>query len=204
MLKKALWTVSVVITLFFLVSVLYLLFILSAIDGKDYSTKELEEYFDNNEATIYELKAYFEQLATKDYLVELEFEDDYTLSRVVIGSLKTSNGDSSFFQEWDIAINSSEGNTILSSLGWTLTDVNLLKSKLDKAGCIGINNESPMKINFQRSGMGMYSFNLFDDPLSAKQLQQYNDSCTYILIQEHVAIEYGGGAIGAQCFYKFE
>ena len=81
-------------------------------------------------------------------------------------------------------------------------DVKNLKDKLDKANCIGVTSGEPCNISFQRSGMGMYSFNVFDKPIPEREKAQYNDSCTYILANDKLVLEYGGGAIGSQCFYN--
>ncbi len=35
-----------------------------------------------------------------------------------------------------------------------------------------------------------------------KLKKNYNDSCTYILLNNKLVLEYGRGAIGSQCFYN--
>ena len=88
-------------------------------------------------------------------------------------------------------------------MGWTRETLEKLKEKLDRADCIQIKNGEPTKIGYKRSGLGMYSFNIFDKPIPNDLIDQYNDSCTYILMNRKLVLEYGGGAIGSQCFYKF-
>ena len=51
-----------------------------------------------------------------------------------------------------------------------------------------------------RSGMGKYSLKLFDIDLTNDQIKQYNDGCTYIFYKKNIVLEYGGGAVGSQCF----
>jgi hypothetical protein len=83
-----------------------------------------------------------------------------------------------------------------------LLPLKTLKEKLDKANCIQIESGEPAKIGFQRSGMGMYSFNVFDNPIPDSLRNNYNDSCTYIMATDRLVLEYGGGAVGSQCFYN--
>jgi hypothetical protein len=52
--------------------------------------------------------------------------------------------------------------------------------------------------------MGRYSFNLFDKPIADSLKTAYNDGCTYIMVNDRLVLEYGGGAIGSQCFYNLE
>jgi hypothetical protein len=48
--------------------------------------------------------------------------------------------------------------------------------------------------------MGKYYYNIFDRPIPDSLKAEYNDSCTYILYNDKVVLEYGGGAVGPQCF----
>lgn len=75
-----------------------------------------------------------------------------------------------------------------------------LKEKMDNANCISVESGEPFTIGYQRSGMGMYFYNLFDKPLTDSLKKAYNDGCMHILYNEKVALELGGGAIGQQCF----
>lgn len=86
----------------------------------------------------------------------------------------------------------------LALLHWNEAAIKKIRTMLDKAGCIGITNGEPVVIDFRYSDLGMYSYNLFGNPITDKA--RYNDSCRYILYNEHVVLEYGGGAIGPQCF----
>lgn len=52
--------------------------------------------------------------------------------------------------------------------------------------------------------MGMYSFIVFDKPMNDSLKAQYNDGCTFICVNNRLALEYAGGAIGGQCFYNLK
>ncbi|HET6225030.1 MAG TPA: hypothetical protein VFF27_02050 [Bacteroidia bacterium] len=108
------------------------------------------------------------------------------------------------FLEWNLKIDSERMDSILKPLGWTRETLELLKEKLDDANCIQIESGEPAKIGFKRSGMGMYFFNVFENPIPDSLKADYNDSCRYIIANDRLVLEYGGGAIGSQCFYNME
>jgi len=184
----------------------YIIMIIYAFGGfdKDYSVTDLKDNFENNKTKIYELKKYFNQIVPKDKFVEIEFEDDNTLSRFGISILdSTKTGfNKRLFLEWDIKTDNSRMDSIINSLGWTRETLKIIKQKLDDADCIQIESGEPTKIGFKRSGMEMYSFNVFDNPIPENLRNKYNDSCTYIQVNDKLVLEYGGGAIGSQCFYN--
>ncbi|WP_445749236.1 hypothetical protein [Polaribacter sp.] len=200
MLKKILIGLSIVVGIGLLIFVGYIVMIIHAFGGfdKDYSVTELKENFEAKKTEIYEIKNFVNKIMPSGKLVHIEFEDNNTMFIFHV------NEDDKFENNWDVKINSAKADTLLKKLGWKLEDLKTLKEKLDKANCIGVSSGEPCKINFQRSGMGMYSFNVFDQPISDTLIEQYNDSCTYILVNRKLALEYVGGAIGRQCFYNLE
>jgi len=180
--------------------VVYMFMIIVAFGGfdKDYSVTELKENFEAKKDEIYEVKNYVDKIISPNKLVHIEFEDNNTL-----GIFHVKVGDN-FESNWDLKINSGKVDTLLQKLGWTLETLKTLKYKLDKANCIGVTSGEPCNISFQRSGMGMYSFNIFDKSIPDSLIASYNDSCTYILVNDKLVLEYGGGAIGSQCFYNLK
>jgi len=184
----------------------YFVMIISAFGGfdKEYSVTELNENFAKNKTEIYELKKYFNEIVPKNRFVEIEFDNDNTLTRFGIKPLDKTAGDPNgpMFLEWDLQINTERMDSIIKPMGWTRETLKILKEKLDKANCIQIESGEPAKIGFQRSGMGMYSFNVFDNPIPDSLRNYYNDSCTYIMATDRLVLEYGGGAVGSQCFYN--
>lgn len=91
-------------------------------------------------------------------------------------------------------------DAVKKRLSWTDETFETIKKYLDNANCISVTNGNPTNIGFKRSGMGKYFYNLFDRPLNDSLKKIYNDSCTYRLYNDTVVLEYGGGAIGPQCF----
>ncbi|QQT32707.1 hypothetical protein [Sphingobacterium siyangense] len=165
---------------------------------KDYSVTELKENFEEKRAEIYEVKNYINKIIPPNKLVHIEFENN---NMVGIFHLEV---DGKFESNWDVKINSNKADSLLQKLGWTTGTLKTLKEKLDNANCIGITSGEPCNISFQRSGMGMYSFNVFDRPIADSLKARYNDGCTYIMVNDRLVLEYGGGAIGSQCFYNLE
>lgn len=161
-----------------------------------YSKKDLIENYELKTKEIYALKRYAEMIIPSGKKVHIEFESDNTLGIFHLYSNKTSTNN------WNLSINSSKTDSLLTELGWTKKTLATLKEKLDDANCISIENEKPFNIGFQRSGMGLYFYNLFDKPLTDSLKKEYNDGCTYILYNDKVVLEYGGGAVGPQCFEK--
>lgn len=208
MFKKILKIVLILSGIGLLIIIGYIVMIIYAMGGfdKDYSVTDLKENFEENKTEIYELKRYFNQIVPKDKFVEIEFKDDNTLSRFGIATLDTTKNDTNkrMFLEWDLKIDNSRMDSIIKPLGWTRETLNKIKEKLDNANCIEIESGEPAKIGFKRSGMGIYSFKVFDKPIPRNLKKQYNDSCTNIFVNEKLVLEYDGGAIGSQCFYKMK
>lgn len=208
MLKKILIGLSIIVGIGILGFIGWTLMIVSAFGGfdKDYTVTDLKENFEKNKTEIYELKRYFNEIVPKNRYVEIEFEDDNTLGRFGISQLDSTaeNPNEYRFLDWDVKTNTAKMDSLLESLGWTRETLKTLKEKLDKADCIQIESGEPTKIGFKRCRMGMYSFNVFDQPIPDDMIEHYNDSCTYILVNRKLVLEYGGGAIGSQCFYNLK
>jgi hypothetical protein len=206
MVKKIIKAILILCGIGLVIFIGYFVVIISAFGGfdKDYSVTELKENFEKNKIEIYELKKYFNEIVPKNRYVEIEFDNDNTLTRFGIKPLDKTAGDPNgpMFLEWDLQINTERMDSIIKPMGWTRETLKKLKDKLDDTNCIQIESGEQTKIGFQRSGMGMYSFNVFDKPIQDSQKANYNDSCTYIMVNDKLVLEYGGGAIGSQCFYN--
>lgn len=183
---------------------MYFFFIAGVFD-KDYTPKELVENFNRKKKEIYTLKHYYNAIVPKNKAVEIEFDGSNELSRFGIYTINANrNSTSQEFLEWNLKISSSRMDSILSTIGWSRQTLKSIKEKLDNANCIEIESGEPTKIGFKRSGLGMYSFNVFDSPISDSIRELHKDTCTYIIVSDKLILEYGGGAIGPQCFYNKE
>lgn len=185
----------------------YIIFALMAFSGtfETYHNKqELIENYTKRKTQILELKNYFNSIVPKNKQVEIEFESDSKLSRFGVSSIDTATGGIIYpiFLEWHLKTGSDKVDSVIKTIGWTQETLKDLKQMLDKANCIQIESGEPTKIGWQRSGMGMYFYNVFAMPVADSLKKHYNDSCTYILYNDKLVLEYGGGAIGSQCFPK--
>lgn len=180
---------------------LYILISIASVFGdffeRDYSIDELKTEYNHKEKEINDLIKYFNQIKPKDTNVAIEFKNDKILERLVVVPSDTTKDT---YRGWDINVKSLYQQEFKKELHWNEDQVNELKNRIDKANCISIEDGEPIKIGFKRSGMGMYFFNVFQKKETDRTL--FNDGCTYILVNYKLALEYGGGAIGRQCFSK--
>lgn len=80
-----------------------------------------------------------------------------------------------------------------------------LKELLDYLGCIGIDvnnypNSEYSTIRFRRMNMGMYSYRLYNHPLSQEQQDSINDAPCLIVYNDSTVFEFSAGVLGAQTF----
>jgi hypothetical protein len=169
-----------------------------------HTRQELIDNYKKRQTQILELKSYFNLIVPKDKQIEIEFESDSKLFRFGVYPIDTTTGNIIYpiFLEWNLKTNSDKVVSVIKPLGWTQQTLRDLKDKLDNANCIQIESGEPTKIGWQRSGMGMYFYNVFDKPIADSLKKHYNDSCTYILYNDKLVLGYGGGAAGSQCFPK--
>jgi len=173
-------------------------------DNKFYSKQDLVNNYNNKQVNINQLKDFYNKLVPSDKIVEIEFENDKVIARLAVTNLnsKSQNYSDQYFCDWGLKINSHKVDSIITSLGWTKTTLIEIKLLLDKSNCIAVKNGEPAIIGFQRSGMGMYFYDIFSNPIPDNLKSRYNDSCTHIIYSDKIVLEYGGGAVGPQCFSK--
>ncbi|MFT3911439.1 MAG: hypothetical protein QM737_18595 [Ferruginibacter sp.] len=203
--NKSLKYILVVIIIAIVLFCGYVYYIFSSFSfGSDkvYSKKELIDNYKKRSDILYSLKNYYNRLVPSDKIVEIEFENDKEIARLAVTNLKpsSSNYSDQYFCDWNLGIHSKQVDSVIQSLKWKRETLTEIKSWLDKANCIGIINGEPTNIWFQRSGFGMYSYEIFSNPISDTLKSNYNDSCRYIFYNDKVVLEYGGGAVGPQCF----
>lgn len=175
----------------------YVLFVIVSLAGvfeTTYSKKDLIENYNTKSTEILELKDYFKTIVPAKTSVTVEFDGNRTLSIFHV----TTNG--KYDSNWGIKVNSSQTDNLLKKLGWTHETLSTLKDRLHEADCISIESGEPSTIGYQRSGMGMYFYKIFNQPLTDSLKNKYNDGCTYIYYKDNIVLEYGGGVVGPQCF----
>ena len=205
MLKKIIKVLVILIAIGVAIIGCFLIWFLYICGGfqKDYTPKELVDNFNKKHNEIYSLKKYYNSIVPRNKFIEIEFESGKGLSRFGIMPLDSTDGNyGTSFLEWNLKINTHRMDSLLSTIGWNRITLKTLKEKLDDANCIQIESGEPTKIGFKRSGMGMYFFNVFDKPITDSIRNLFRDTCSYIIVNDKLILEYGGGAIGPQCFYN--
>lgn len=181
-----------------LICFLVMFFMIASAAGffdKNYSVSDLKEEYFSKETEIKSLINYYNKIKPENYSVDIEFEDDDILNRLTVVSKDSSKV---IYQNWNVNRSVLQTAELKDLVGWDESEIITLKNKLDEANCISVEEGEPLKIGFKRSGMGMFSFNIFQEINTERN--EYNNGCEYILVNRHLALQYGGGAIGSQCF----
>lgn len=195
-------------------------FLLFMISMPESSKQELIDNYEKRKPEILRLKNEYAKLVPDGYLVDIEFEpaskiltipEQITIMiyRVKVDTVEVdtnvvqeNNNLGVVSQNYDLKPDSKELEEVISSIGWTKQTLTKIKELLDDANCVSIENGEITTVGFARSGMGKYSYKIFENPLSENQKQVYNNGCEYIYYKDNIVLVYGGGAVGPQCFEK--
>lgn len=185
----------------------FLLMILSM--NKSSKTEQVNN-LKTNENSIKTLVKEYSELVPDSLIVYIEFNPkDVVLSteksidlRIYSNRKNDNGGISQKFRESNLPYNSEALLEQINSLGWNTKTLTKIKNLLDKANCISIENGIISTVGFARSGMGKYSYKFFKDDLNKEEQSEYNDGCLYIYHERNIVLEFGGGAVGQQCFEK--
>lgn len=185
------------------------------------SKKELIENYKGKESEILKLKSEYLKLVPEKYIVDIEFEPEnriFNLPKTIslkilrknevkqkssisnLSEVERNDGLEVISENWNLTYDSKVLEREIERLNWTHEILLHIKKMLDAANCISIKNGEFTNIGFSRSGMGKYSYNIFDKDLTEEQIAEYNDGCTFIFYQHNIVLEYCGGAVGPQRF----
>jgi hypothetical protein len=170
------------------------------------SKKELIDNYEKKANEISTLKKEYTKLVPDSLIIHIEFNPaDKIISTPESVDLKiyrknTTEQNTVVIQEWNLERESDKLKKILTLVGWNSYTLNKIKELLDAANCISIENGKITTIGFARSGMGKYFYKVFDEKLSPKEIEEYNSGCIYLFYKDNIVLEYGGGAVGSQCF----
>ena len=165
--------------------------------GPSYDKADLVKNYENRKIQIMEVRDYYKSILPRDKSVYLEFGKGKKLEIFHL------YGDSLNENNWNLEIGTPKVDSLLNELKWTNTELKILREKLAAANCISVAGTEPVNIGWQRSGMGLFSYDIFQHNLNTDQIKEYNDGCSYIFYKDNIVLEYGGGAIGIQCFPEF-
>ena len=169
------------------------------------SKKALIKNIDTNYQNIALLKKEYLKLVPAGFTIYIEFKPaDKVLDQpeeIDLFIYKGSQPGELSIQKWNLQYGDPVLDLLLKMAGWNYATLDKIKMLLHNANCVSIKNgEDVITIGYARSGMGMYFYDLFNKDLIPAQIKDYNDGCTYIYYKQNIVLEYGGGAIGSQCF----
>lgn len=185
-------------------------FLLMMFSMPESSKKEQIKNLKANENNIRKLIKEYSKLVPDSLSVFIEFNPrDIILSTNksidlrIHSNRKNKNGGIELdFQEWNLPYNSPVLLEKIKNLGWNEKTLINIENLLDNAKCRSIENGEISTVGFSRSGMGKYSYKFFKKDLNKKEQAEYNDGCSYIYYERNIVLEFGGGAVGQQCFEK--
>ncbi|AHJ96670.1 hypothetical protein [Hymenobacter swuensis] len=189
---------SVSIVIIFAACVGYVFMIADTLGGadKNHTRQELVSSYAKYRQAIQGVIRHYSTMVPAGKQVEVEFEYG-DIQRIVVQEGPKQNP--TYSLAW-ASTSKLQLDSLVVSLGWSEAAIQQLQEKLEAADCIAIQNGEPAVLGFKRSGMGMYSFNVFSKPISNSLREQYARGCTHIIQSDELVLEYGGGAIGPQCF----
>lgn len=163
----------------------------------------IERHFESHQNEIHELITYFNEIAPKDKKIEIEFSNNSKLQRFQITEIDSIwvSKDSSYlctyplYFEWEIRIINIP-DSILTKINWNSNTFKELKKKLDKAGCVSINNENPIEIGYRRGFyLGMSTFFIFNnyDSIELNNIRNFRTDVHFI--NDSIAWNFETGAL---------
>jgi hypothetical protein len=168
------------------------------------SKAALTKNIDTNYKNIDNLKKEYYKLVPAHYIVSIEFnppdhimKDNENIDLCIISD---KDNETTTTQDWGLDYHSAKLDSMLTMIGWNYETLKKIKSLLMAAHCVSVENGKVCTIGFARSGMGKYSYELFDKDLTADEIKRNNDDCDFIFYRNNIVLEYGGGAVGPQCF----
>lgn len=133
-------------------------------------------------------------------IMEKHYSTNANRMRELVHDLQQELPDSTFFITEFESFGRLSNDSIL-----TKDQQKQLSRNLKKVGCIGIEISNTGKLDyttlrFKRIGMGIYSFRLYDRPLSQNEQDSLNNDYQLIVFNDSTVFEYGGGVFGVQTF----
>ena len=161
--------------------------------GPFHNKEDLIANYKQKEDHIIEVKNYVESITPHNTFIHVEFNDN----ELSIFHVKANNH---YESNWRSTLHPHKIDSLSTQIGWTKKELNSIKIKLKKANCISAANRDPFTIGWQRSGMGMYFYKIFEEYLTDSLIKKYNDGCFFSFYKKNIVLKYRGGAIGPQCF----
>lgn len=194
MIKRVLLTMMTISLIVFIGISLWTINAFGGFD-KTYNEQELSSHYLENQQEFSELIEHYKLIVPKDKEIEIEFESDKKLFRFGVTSMDSSKSARyPLYLEWDVNIERDIPEKLLDEIEWDRQTFTALKSKLDQVDCIQIDSGNPTKVGFRRSGMGMYSYYIYDSTSSKEFLKKQKARDDIHFFKNNIAWKYDGGA----------
>ncbi|WP_316844004.1 hypothetical protein [Pedobacter psychrodurus] len=175
------------------------------------SKKELVANIDSNYRAMLDLITGYGKIVPKGYIVTIEFQPaNNVISAPASVDMQIRHRNPDNFnsletdQDWGMEFGSVKLKKMCDRLNWTEGTLKNIKTLLDRAHCVSIENDTVAEIGFSRSSMAKYSYLIFKNDLDAATIGRYNDGCSHIYYKKNIVLEFMGGAVGPQCFPKVD
>ena len=156
----------------------------------------MAEYCNEHEQEMRELIAYANQSLEPGKRMELEFEK----GKVSRFHIFANDKDSIWSTHWDPA----NTDSLMQNVGLDEGEFDNIRQRLKDMECISIEahttHEDYATIGFRRVGFGMYSFVIYNRPMTPKEIKKYTEDLMFIPYNDHVVFQFGGGVFGIQTF----
>ena len=156
----------------------------------------MAEYCNEHEQEMRELIAYANQSLEPGKRMELEFEK----GKVSRFHIFANDKDSIWSTHWDPA----NTDSLMQIVGLDEGEFDNIRQRLKDMECISIEahttHEDYATIGFRRVGFGMYSFVIYNRPMTPEEIEKYTEDLMFIPYNDHVVFQFGGGVFGIQTF----
>jgi len=167
---------------------------LSDVFDKKYTRVELTENFIQNEKAFVEVENLFVSKLPMltDQKISFGLSKGNKFSLIIIPTIIDSK--SHIIGGYDLEVNSIQLDSALTTLGWTVETVTLLKKKLSKTNCDWIRTSEirfhPIQIYPNQNGWGSFDYLIFDKPISDSLVQIYGRPISNSTFGRRVELNY--------------
>lgn len=159
--------------------------------------EDMEDFYEDNKVELNELCSYTRSAILPNSSVYIEFEND-TIS---IFNVSTPNDSIVSDNYHETKVNN---DSLMRVAGLTSQELSEIKQRLYHLGCISISSDSKDKnqttVGYKRVGMGLYSFLLYNRPITSSKFNEYLEDMSTIPYNSKVIFLYSSGAIGNMDF----
>ncbi|MBQ6725149.1 MAG: hypothetical protein IJQ89_01090 [Bacteroidales bacterium] len=162
----------------------------------------MAEHYEEHKSEMKELCAYMQSALADSTAVTLEFKHN----RLKIFHVTLPHVDDAIrFWDEEARYNREEQ---MRRAGLTEEEYDGIRKRLKSIGCIGIGSSrfdsDVTEIWFRRANMGMYSYYLFNRPMTDEEREEAFSDCAKIMYNDSTVFCHAGPAFGSDCFPQRE